>query len=70
MLVKSLDQMEQIVKSNKRLSWDGWTVVDRERNEKAKTSRDGKLINNSWYFEKRYEPNSNGWDIPDRLVNG
>jgi hypothetical protein len=62
--------MEQIVKSNKRLSWDGWTVVDRERNEKAKTSRDGKLINNSWCFEKRYEPNSNGWDIPDRLVNG
>jgi hypothetical protein len=70
MLVKSLDQMEKIVQSNKRLSWDGWTVVDRERNEKAKTSKNGKLINNAWHFEKRYELSSNGWDIPDRLVNG
>lgn len=70
MLVKSLDQMEKIVRANRKLSWDGWTVVDRERNEKAKTSKNGKLINNVWHFEKRYEPTSNGWEIPDRLVNG
>jgi hypothetical protein len=70
MLVKSLDQMEQIVKNNKRLSWDGWAVVDLEKNEKAKNSKNGKLIRNAWHFEKRYEPGPNGWNIPDGLANG
>jgi hypothetical protein len=70
MLIKSLDQMEQIVKNNRHLSWDGWTVVDLEKNEKAKTSKNGKLIGNAWHFEKRYELGSDGWNIPDRLANG
>ena len=69
MIIKSLDQMEQIVKNNRRLSWDGWVVVDLEKNEKAKTSKNGKLIKNAWYFEKRYEPSPEGWNIPDGIAN-
>jgi hypothetical protein len=61
--------MESIVKNNKMLSWDGWTVVNLEKNDKAKTSKGGRLIGSSWYFEKRYEPTSDGWNIPDRLAN-
>lgn len=68
MNINSLDKMEEIVQNNKKLSWDGWTVVALEASEKARTSVNGVLINNKWYLSKRFEPNANGWEIPDKFV--
>lgn len=68
MIVKSLEQMEQIVKNNRNLSWDGWTVVNQFKSDRAATSKDGVRINGTWYIHHRYEPNENGWDIPNKLV--
>jgi hypothetical protein len=70
MIVQTLEQMEQIVSKNKNLFWDGWTVVNKYKSEKAKTSKYGIYLNNNWYMSKRFEPNRNGWDIPERLVSG
>lgn len=70
MLIKSLEQMEAVVSNNKSLKWDGWTVTERLQSEKGRTSKDGMLYNQKWYIEKRYDLTKNGWNIPDRLING
>lgn len=68
MIVKSLEQMEQIVNNNRNLTWDGWTVVNKFPSDRGSTSKDGVRDKGSWYIVRRYEPNENGWDIPNKLV--
>jgi len=68
MKIKTLEQMELIVSSNKNLSWDGWDVVNYTRSEKARTSKYGKFVNGKWYLVKTFKPDLSGWDIPDRIV--
>lgn len=68
MLINSLEKMEQIVSANKSLIWDGWTVVSLQPVQNGSTSADGVRINGRWYLQKRYDVNSNGWDIPDKFV--
>jgi hypothetical protein len=69
MNIQSLEQMEQLVKSNKNLRWDGWTVVNYIRSDKARTSKFGEYINGKWYIVKRFSPNRDGWSIPESLIN-
>lgn len=69
MNIKSLEQMETIVKNNKFLTWDGWTVVNNYRSEKGRSSKFGSYINGKWYITKRFEPSRNGWDIPESFIN-
>ncbi len=70
MKIKSLEEMEEIVSKNHSLFWDGWTVVNKYKSDKAKTSKYGVFINNKWYMTVRFEPNRDGWDIPERFVMG
>jgi hypothetical protein len=70
MIIKSLEQMEAIVSKNKNLSWDGWSVVNRYRSDKARTSKYGVYINGVWLMSQRFDPTRNGWDIPERFVIG
>ena len=68
MQIKSLNQMEQIVSKNRVLSWEGWTVISSFPSDKARTSKNGALVNGVWSLQGRYEPNETGWDIPDKFV--
>jgi hypothetical protein len=68
MQVKSLEKMEKIVSRNRYLKWDGWTVLNAFPSDRGSTSKDGVLINGKWHIQNRYEPNENGWNIPDKLV--
>lgn len=68
MFVRSLEEMEQIVKKNKSLVWDGWTVVELQPAKNALVSKDGIRINGKWYLQKRFDANSEGWEIPDNFV--
>lgn len=68
MLIKSLEQMEDIVKNNDRLSWDGWTVIESKTNENGMMSKDGAFVDGKWIVQKRYEATVNGWEIPNKLV--
>jgi hypothetical protein len=63
MIIKTIEEMEKLVSSNKELSWDGWTVVKRYPSDKAKTSKQGVLVKGVWYIEQRFEPTSQGWEI-------
>lgn len=68
MIVKTVEQMEKIVASNKSLMWDGWTVVNSVPSEKGRSSSTGALVNSKWHVQTRYEPNRMGWDIPNKFV--
>ena len=66
MIIKTIEEMEKFVSSNKELSWDGWTVIKRYPSDKAKTSKQGVLVKGVWYIEQRFEPTSQGWEIPGK----
>jgi hypothetical protein len=68
MLVSSLDQMESIVKKNKELMWDGWDVIHFYHSDKARTSKFGIRVNGKWCMHKRFPIESNGWNVPNKLV--
>ena len=69
MIIKTLEHMENIVLQNKELSWDGWSVVHMYPSSKSRTSKYGIYHNGDWFMTKRFAPNRNGWDIPERFVN-
>lgn len=68
MLIKSLEQMEDIVKNNDALSWDGWTVIESKSNENGMMSKDGVLVDGKWIVQKRYDANATGWEIPNKFM--
>lgn len=70
MKIVSLDRMEEIVHKNKSLSWEGWTVLDTNKNPAAWARSNGVFKNNSWHNQVRYELNENGWDLPSKFVKG
>lgn len=68
MQITSLEQMEQIVKTNRALTWDGWTVVSSYPSDNGGTSKDGALVNGKWHVQKRFVPDMAGWNIPSKFV--
>jgi hypothetical protein len=69
MQIKSLDKMETIVKNNKTLVWDGWTVVNSYPSEKGITSSQGAFVDGKWHLQRRFVLSRDGWDIPDKFVS-
>lgn len=68
MIVNDLATMEKIVASNSSLSWDGWTVINSYKTDKARTSQYGIFKGGSWYMARRFDSTRNGWDIPSKFV--
>lgn len=68
MIVRSLEDMEAIVKKNRSLHWDGWTVVHSFPSDKGRTSKFGAYRKGRWFIQKRFVPGKNGWNIPDNFV--
>jgi hypothetical protein len=68
MLIKSLEQMEAIVKSNKDLSWDGWDVISLKPIDSGLMSKDSVQIDGKWFNKTRFSVKENGWEIPNKLV--
>lgn len=69
MIIKDLEQMEQIVNNNKKvLSWDGWSVVEMYPSEKGRSAVNGAYKNNKWFIKKVFTPSQVGWEIPNKYV--
>jgi len=66
--IKSLDQIEKIVLSNKSLFWDGWDIIEIIKSDTAWSSKFGFFKNNSWHIKKVFSPSREGWKIPDKYV--
>lgn len=68
MLVTSLEQMEDLVRKNRSLRWDGWDVVHFYRSDTAWMSKRGSFHKGSWYINKRIPVTSEGWNIPEKVL--
>jgi hypothetical protein len=68
MVIKTIDEMEKFVSSNKGFSWDGWTVVKTYKSDKARTSPNGVCIKGQWLIQERFAPGIDGWIIPESIV--
>lgn len=67
MQIQSLEQAETIVQRNKQLSWDGWNIVRLKPNKAGWMQRNGAFKDGQWFEKTVYEPNCDGWKIPDFL---
>lgn len=68
MLVTSLEQMEDLVRKNRSLRWDGWDVVFFYQSPTAWSSKHGSFYRGNWYMNKRFKLTESGWHIPEKLV--
>ena len=68
MVIKTIDEMEKFISSNKSFSWDGWTVVKTYKSDKARTSPNGVCIKGQWLMQERFVPGIDGWVIPESIV--
>lgn len=68
MKINSLEQMETIVENNKSLEWDGWNVKEVTPSPTGWTKKSGMFRNGSWYSQKNYVLNFDGWDLPSKFV--
>ena len=67
MLIKKLEEAEQIVKSNKDLRWSGWDIISREITLNGFSHKSGSFLNNRWGIDRRYPITENGWYLPNSL---
>lgn len=58
--------MEKIVSKNKELKWVGWDVVERKRSDLGRTSPSGVRVKDTWYIQKAFNLDRQGWDIPNK----
>lgn len=68
MIISSLEQMEDIVRRNRQLAWDGWDVVKRVPAATAWKSPNGVFVKNKWYLQNKFTLMENGWKIPEKLM--
>jgi hypothetical protein len=68
MNIKSLKKMEEIVKKNRSLSWNGWDVVNLIPNPTAWSKQDGAFVRGRWYIKQIFPVTETGWEIPNRFV--
>lgn len=66
--IGSLEKMEQIVKRNRMLSWDGWDVIHHKPSPTAWRSRSGVFVSGKWYIQKRFAITETGWNIPHYIM--
>lgn len=68
MIIKSLEQMEKIVRTNRFLFWDGWTVVENNFKLNGAVSPNGAYVKGKWIVQHRVEVTEDGWNVPKRFI--
>lgn len=68
MIISDYDVMESIVSKNSNLSWIGWDVAFDKKSDAGYSHVDGVFKNGCWHIRKVFQIDSNGWNIPDKLV--
>ena len=68
MKVTSLEQMENIVRNNNQLYWNGWDVERLQPRPNAWSNPSARYFRNKWHLKTTYPITENGWSIPDNIV--
>lgn len=69
-VIRDLNAMENLVKSNDSLEWDGWDVLHIQNKKGSFMNRNSMLINGKWVLTNRYKLESDGWTVPKNLLSG
>ena len=71
MIIKTIDQADEIVNNNLNLSWDGWDIIYMVQDDYAEylsigifDKKDGK-----WYKRIVFSYGESGWEIPDSVIS-
>lgn len=67
MLVTSLEEMEQIVRSRNDLVWDGWDIVKYTNSNNAIYAADGAYRDGKWMKRKVFPITKDGWYLPNSI---
>lgn len=70
MLIKTLEEAENLVSQNNDLRWNGWDIIAHKKTDAGYTSKNGVFYNNSWGIDKSYPITTNGWHIPNKYAGG
>lgn len=65
MLVTSLEEMEEIVRSRGDLEWDGYDVVKYTNSNSAMFGVDGVFRGGKWMKKKVFPLTEDGWYLPN-----
>lgn len=70
MLIKYLNEMEDIVSNSDSLRWDGWNVINLIEDDLAEYTVEGYFDrkNSRWYRKNTYFITENGWEIPESVM--
>jgi len=71
MPIQTLEEAENIVSSNKNLSWEGWDIVHKVRDDSAEYDVRGSFDRSvgKWFRRIAFPyVNGTGWDIPKSLL--
>ena len=68
MQINSLSHMEDLVRKNRSLRWDGWDVVHFYQSDTAWMSPYGSFFKGRWYMNRRFKVTEVGWNIPERFL--
>jgi hypothetical protein len=67
MKITNLETMEDIVRKNSNLFWEGWSVCVYIK-EDGFYSSSGIYKNEEWLKKRIFEYTAHGWNIPDRFI--
>ena len=65
MLVTSLEEMEEIVRSRDDLEWDGYDIIKYTNSKNAMYGVDGIFRGGKWMKKKVFPLTEDGWYLPN-----
>ena len=65
-----MQEMERLVDNNPNLSWDGWDVIHKQKDDYAEFSNNGVFDNLTmqWYRKTVFTCTEEGWEIPESVM--
>jgi hypothetical protein len=70
MKIDDLEKAESIVKTNPKLSWEGWNIVWSEENPDGYINPNGAFINSRWHIKRVFPLQEGCWDLPNKVIKG
>jgi hypothetical protein len=68
MLIKTIEEADQIVNHSKDLKWVGWDIVSWKKDSNGFSNKNGRFINNQWGIQSVYPITEKGWHLPNRYA--
>ena len=70
MKISDMQEMDEIVKASKSLSWDGWDVVHIVQDDSAEFLPTGTFdkLTLQWYKKTVFTCTEEGWEIPESVM--